>query len=181
MQNLASGSWVVLRGYGVARVDGRAVRGPTGEPPEAATGPLCDAYHLRLELGQRSAYVPVASANDRLRPLVTAAVAEQVLRALRKKASVRPTAAELEPARFFPTLQSGSPVEHAELLRRLYAVPCPVDVHAHRCVRLLESRLLGEAALVLGLAFDDLVAEMRHTHPGLSETLAANAAGAARV
>ena len=61
--------------------------------------------------------------------------------------------------------QDGSPLDHAERLRRFYARSAPLSHWALMAVLHLEELVLDEIAHVLGLQKSGLIAEMRARYP----------------
>ncbi len=155
---LETGTVVYLRRSGMARVGDRS------EHEVGGVQTLC--YEIHRETGL--VRIPVEKAHLLIRPPVGTADAEAMLEALRKPgieadASLRDQAHG--PARKIQ--QTGSPLEHAELLRKMYALDAPLTHWDRMGIHHLEELVLDEIAYVLKLSRANLTAEMRTLHPAM--------------
>jgi len=152
----AVGDKVFLASGGVSTVRAYASRTPDGKPgPWNPTAPP-DFYVV--ESDDKVACVPVTQASAALRPLVQPAEAEQQLSILRGPEV--PLSQEPLLERGKRVAHSGSPEEHAQFLRELYALPVPLSDALVEGLKFYEQLVLRELETVLSLSPGTLHEEM---------------------
>lgn len=154
------GDHVIYLRCAVAKIAGR-------EMMEAASE-KCECLTLDLPSGAK-VFVPLRSAETMLRPLASRAEAETDLEILRQEGVEADNRAQRQRQEDQDRiLRSGTRIEVASLLRRLYAKKTPATETQMKAIRTIEGLVLDEIALVLGLSRGDLEAEMRQRHPVFS-------------
>jgi RNA polymerase-interacting CarD/CdnL/TRCF family regulator len=157
---------VFLASAGVVTVTEYASRDARGRPApyEPSAGPPV-FYVVRNE--DVTACVPVSVADDTLRPLIDEQTARTLLDVLR--GAEPPLHPEPLLERGKRVVHSGTPREHAELLRELYALPAPLSETLALSVQFVSTLVLGEIAAVLRLDRSALVSEMRTRYPAAAD------------
>lgn len=113
--------------------------------------------------------IPVDRTAELLRAPVTRAEAAEMLAILREA----DRAPDLLPVRHAARSHHAAmaaletPRDHADYLRRLYALPAPLTRWEQTAVLHLEELVLDEIAWVLGIPRAELVAELRQLHPAM--------------
>ncbi len=156
------GQWLFLSSVGLVRVVGHAGRDANGKPGPLAPGAPPAFY--ALEGPEQTALVPVARASELVRPLVGVDEARSLLALL---------LADAPPATWTEALVQrgqkisghGSALEHAQLLRELYALGGPLSSEQAKGLAFFERLVLPELARVLGRELAPLVAELHLRYP----------------
>jgi RNA polymerase-interacting CarD/CdnL/TRCF family regulator len=166
------GEAVFLPSAGLGRVVQYAGRGASGKPEPLAPGSPPAFYVVEVE--DAVALVPVDQPES-LRALVEAPAAAQMLEVLRGAAPPPPS---MEPIleRGKRVVHSGTPLEHAQLLRELYALPVPLSESIASGLAFISGLVLPELASVLQLDPAELVTEMRHRYPAAQDAVDRQAA-----
>ncbi len=173
MRRFQPGDRVFMASAGVAVVRDFAARGEGGRP--RPMGVRDEPAFYVVEAREVVAVVPFDRAGETLRPLVSDDVAHQMLAVLRGPAP-EPGSTKPLVERGRDVVHSGTPLEHARLLRELYALAPPLGEALASGLRFLEKLVLPEVAEVLGIELASLESEMRRAHPA-----AADAAGRSAV
>ena len=156
----ATNETVFMRDYGLATVTGYARGDHAGQVAEISANEAPQFYLVRFEGGK--ATVPLATADDILRPLISKSEALEFLEILREKEVPVPDENALI-AQSKRITGEGSAKEHAEFLRCLYSLN--KEKHIHRAaIFLYEGLVLSELALVLGESREAIQTEMRKLH-----------------
>lgn len=153
------GDVVVFRASGMARVEGRVEFDVHGESA---------AFYEVIEASQRS-LVPVERAAEMLRNPVTEAEAQEML-ALLRLPDVTPDQRPWEErfAELLRVVEMGTAMQHAAILRRLYAPVTKSDGNENRvatAVDFFEDLVLSELAHVLRMPRAQIEGELRALHP----------------
>jgi RNA polymerase-interacting CarD/CdnL/TRCF family regulator len=159
------GDTVFLASAGLGHVSAYAARDAAGRPAPLAPG-AAPAFYV-VDVDQTVACVPF-SASEPLRAPVDPLTAGQMLEVLRAQ---EPPASAPEPLleRGKRVVHSGSPLEHAQLLRELYALPIPLAEAFASGVTFLSKLVLPEVAAVAGLDAAALGEEMRGRYPAAQD------------
>ena len=164
------GNVVVFRASGMARVEGRVEFDVHGQRA---------AFYEVSEASQRS-LVPVEKAAEMLRNPVTEAEAREMLALLKLpgvNADDRPW--EERFAELLRVIEVGTPMQHAAILRRLYATAATSHGDEDRlatAVGLFEDLVLSELAHVLHTPRGQIERELRALHPAAMPPESANSA-----
>jgi RNA polymerase-interacting CarD/CdnL/TRCF family regulator len=161
------GQAVFLASAGLGQVVELAGRDASGKPGPLAPGAPPAFYVVEVE--DAVACVPVDQPQS-LRAPVDAETAAQMLEVLR---GAPPSPPSLEPVleRGKRVVHSGTPLEHAHLLRELYGMPVPLSEPIASGLAFISGLVLPEIASVLELDAADLVTEMRHRHPAAQDAV----------
>ncbi len=162
MTPFALGDWLFLSSVGLVRVVGHAGKDATGRPGPLAPGAAPVFY--ALEGGEQTALVPLSRAGELLRPLVSEGEALELLALLNRDAPST-TWTETFVLRGQRVTGHGTALEHASLLRELYALPGPLSSEQAKGLASFERLVLPELAHVLGRELAPLVAELHLRHP----------------
>jgi RNA polymerase-interacting CarD/CdnL/TRCF family regulator len=167
------GERVFLSSGGVGIIVAFAARDAHGKPspwrPEM--GP--PGFYV-VDTEELTACIPTASAHETLRRLVTADEALRMLEMLRASDVPPPETPEPLLERGKRVVHSGSPLEHARLLRELYGLPVPLSDAIAAGLALVGRLVLAEIAAVLGMDRHALEAEMRGRYRAAEELQAAS-------
>jgi RNA polymerase-interacting CarD/CdnL/TRCF family regulator len=124
----------------------------------------------------QTTFIPIATADAMMRPLVSRDTALERLKILRRE-RVQPGAElEMSSRRMQRVLREGSPAEHAEFLRQLYALP-ETTFRQQKAILTFEDLAIAEIAEVLGEKEDALTSEMRRRYPGFGKRVGAYGPG----
>jgi RNA polymerase-interacting CarD/CdnL/TRCF family regulator len=158
------GDRLFLHSAGVATLVDFAGRDPAGKPrPLAPDEP--PAFYV-LKAGDSVACVPLERAPETLRPLVSRDDAEAMQAALwAQEPQPPPPNAKGLLERGRDVVHSGTPIEHARLLRELCDLTPPVTESLASGLRFLEGLVLGELSAVLGRPESELRAQLRDRFP----------------
>jgi RNA polymerase-interacting CarD/CdnL/TRCF family regulator len=158
------GDRVFLASAGLGRIADYAGRGPDGKPAPLGPGVPPDFYVV--EVGQTVALVPLSRA-ETLRAPLSKAEAAALLDALRASEPLPPPLEALL-ERGKRIVHSGTPLEHARLLRELCELPVPLSDALASSVGFLSRLVLPELADVLGLKVAQLEAELSRRYPAFA-------------
>jgi hypothetical protein len=161
------GQQVFLSSAGLGRVVEYAGRDASGKPGPLAAGAPPAFYVVEVE--DAVACVPI-DLSQSLRERVDPGAAAQMLEVLRG-APVPPPSLEPVLERGKKVVHSGTPPEHAQLLRELYAMPVPLSESIASGLAFISGLVLPEIASVLELDLTELTAEMRHRYPAAQEAV----------
>ena len=163
MTTFEIGQRVALRSVGLATITDFA--GGTAARDAHPLAPGEQATFYVASTPSRVSVIPIATAHELLRPLIAADEARDLLQRLRVD-NVEP-GAELDSMvtkRSRHVVDNGTPADHADFLRELYALP-EVDHRQAMAIVAYEDFVLAEIAEVLGEDYATLEAEMRSRYP----------------
>jgi RNA polymerase-interacting CarD/CdnL/TRCF family regulator len=161
------GEAVFLPSAGLGRVVHYAGREASGKPGPLTPGAPPAFYVVEVE--DAVALVPVDQPES-LRAPVEVETAAQMLEVLRG-APPPPPSTEPVLERGKKVVHSGTPMEHAQLLRELYALPVPLSESIASGLAFISGLVLPEIASVLKVDVAELVTEMRHRYPAAQDAV----------
>lgn len=130
------------------------------------------SYYV-VDLGTSLAVVPIRDSEKTVRKICDSATAQMMLALLRGPSTPALTAEGLL-ERGKRVVHDGQALEQARFLRELYEIPVPTSPSLSSGLAFLESLVLPELGVALGLDPRDLEHEMRQRYPAARD--AANAA-----
>lgn len=166
-QEFKPGDTIFLASAGVGVISELATRDSHGQPAPIRSSQDRPAFYV-VRAERVVACVPFERAAEAMRRLVDRSTAEEMLAVLR---GPPPDLADPRPLleRGKDVVHSGSPLDHARLLRELYALPVPVSDSLGEGLSFVSSLVIPELALVLELSREELEREMRERHPAAAD------------
>jgi hypothetical protein len=166
---------VALRSVGLGTITDYAARAADGRPRPCAAGEE-PAFYV-VASATRVTCVPIATAHELIRLLVSSETASDMMQRLRAGAiAAGEGLASMTTPRAMAVMADGDPAAHADFLRELYALET-IDHRQGMAILTFEDMVLDEVAEVLGADRAALEAEMRERYPAFARRVAANRAG----